>query len=557
MTASIQKTPVDVGTMPPESFQRALDASEFQSYETTVDGELQLQELNENGKLDEFIWRFVYTPIAVAQGSFLKGLSPFLKNEMRNRYAVMLAEPEHYRLDATVAERLAYWLSHELKQRGIRFEIDLTGEFSQNDMALTEDADRYASSAVSGTESVHPSIRTENYFNRWLWTNSADVRFEETYERFALDDNGDTSAQTRPIWGYGAYLFSGLQREESFGLSLEGGYRAYVNSFPDEMESRLRVKADGVASGKVFGRLLSVKVGGEYENKNYAAPALSGQATQDYEALQGDAGLSYQAGTLGVVVDTSYSRIHDVTAFDDNDSVKANATALLQTDIKSKAKMSLQAGLGAQFENSSSTLTGLSTAQGDAQGSVRFKCQISKSLQSETYVLGAYNYSDGSLIGWYPEAQDVNETLRFAPGTSGKLGLNGSFGISGYSRNLTFVGDDGVPMGKREQREFNTKMGIGVDYAPKDWLNFSAAGHRFTTDQSGFLPVDNVSYDVSAKGALRVTKSVSRRETWLSLNASREFENSHAEASSYEQGRTAVFLSLDSVFGGASLPRVD
>lgn len=527
----------------PAIWDQPLTASEFSSYETKVDGLLELSELQQNGKLDEFVSRFIATPESIALNSYVSAFSTSLKDELRSRFDAILKAPQASGFDETELDRVRYWSTHELEKRRVS-----VGEITK----LTYEGERY--SEVSGDSSLDTKtdqpaaevlvfVNTDHdVFNkRWGWFNYAGLGAAGTYGLYSFaTDGGAFEDSAQPDLQYSGRFYSTLKRGESAEFKLGGYYSGHTNPLPDNTDDKVSLEASAKGATLINDRHnLSGSISGNYENKTYAPPAVAGQTTRAYRDISGEAEGGYQLGQFGIIAQGKYSDTIDISAYEQKHTGTAGGSALFKFEPAKQTALTI--GLGGERDASESSLTNLSLVEANIQASSEFQWKLPKTVISQTYVRGARVLSSGDLSGWYWELQDTHETLQYSPGRF-TFSLTG--GMSFYDRELVYSGTEDASSETKSQQELSWYSYGSVQYTPADWIFFKGGGGYGDANQNGYVPVDGTRYGYGGETSLRLSNARAKISMWLKIEGGQEVASSRAQDASYDDTNTYATASL-------------
>lgn len=516
----------------PSADLRALTESDFTLYETTVNGTLELQELEENGKLEEFAWRFLSTPVSLAKSVYVGKLSQALVDALRDWMSGVDAST----LDAERGERLAYWLENDFEKRFFTTGFDFGGGYAGSSYELSEGDSSFSSRTGSSSGSASAFVKSDHPLGRWRWVNKISLKGQGAYSSYSFrSDESPPETEREPGLNYTASGYTELRQGENASLSLAGLYQGVAGPLPDALSSKREVSAAGDFGLKLNGRVVSGNALVVYDQFRYAPPAVADQVTRSSDTVYSDAETSYQSGKFGVVGSFHYTLEDSVTSYEELHEESGRLSAVAK--MEPTENLGLQAGFGGQRDVTDSSLTGLSTEEAEMQASTKLTWKVSPKFKTTTSFQGARIYSQGSLDGWYWSVPKAEQSVRYVPG---QVNFGVTVGVSGYDRALVYAEDGGL----RDQSELKTSVSADVEYAPRDWIMATGKGKWSVADQEGFVAVDERFYSFTGSAGMRVSSSSARRAAWLSLNGEYYAKSSQAEGASYQEDSAIVSLNL-------------
>lgn len=504
----------------------ALSLSDFGIYDTVRDNTLEWGELDQNGKFEEFVMRFIKTPIPVAREGYVGTFTQTLLDKIRERFVMLKSKPNENGLTKEDLATIDYWLEHNMKALTVLFGAS---EFINYDRS-EETTDSYGTVL---TETIDkPSLGFSDF-----------VRFQipvgklKWYTKFETETTGqnatytyeDQSTPAETLVYPSLYYFAGttswLESDEAHKLSVTGYYKGQTQPLPDRMEKGWKLGASGRYAWPVKGKPLSAYLSGSYVDTDYAPPLVEGLPTMDYRHASADGNIKYQWGTSGLVFNSTYYDIHSVTSYETMAAGKLNGQIIYNATIGKPEKRTLTAEIGAGGERYEydTSLTDLAAVEGNVQGSGKLMLKLpAANLTLTAYGQGAAVHSDGSLVGWYGALQDSKAEIQYdfvkkdGQGETRSLGSVAlSAGANYYERKLDYIGDETTPASPQEQRQITLKGGPRASYTPADWIKLETSVNVSHTDQQGFLPVDSFSGSGSLMASIRLSKREAPLSTWL------------------------------------------
>lgn len=533
----------------------ALTPSDYGIYDTVRDNTLEWGELTQSGKFDEFVMRFIKTPVTVARESYVGTFTQTLLDKMRERFVALKIKPDENGLGKDDVAAIDYWLEHDMKARRVIFNAT---EFFYYERA-EETTDSYG--AVLSETLDKPSFGVSDFvrfevpfgkFKKLKWFTKIATETTGQNGTYSYEEQANPAeSQVYQSLYYFTEATSWLETDEAHKISVTGYYKGQTEPMPDKLSRGWKLGANGRYAIPVGGKPLSASVSGSYVDMDYAAPLVAGLPTMDYRHASVDGKIQYQSKKSGVVFNATYYDIHSVTSYETMAAGKLNGQLIYNTTIGDPEKRTLTAEIGAGGERYeyATSLTDLAAVEGNVQGSGKLMLKLVPAHLSLTaYGQGAAIHSDGSLVGWYGALQDSQAEIQYdfvKKDSKRSLASVALYvGANYYERELDYVGDEATPASPQEQSQILFKAGPRASYTPADWIKLETSVNMSHTDQKGFLPVDSFSGSGGLMASVRLSKREAPLSTWLYTGVYHAPYSLVTEGLKYEKSDTEAWLNV-------------
>ena len=485
-----------------------LQKSDVRNFDTIPDDVLWLSELQDNGKLEEFIRRFLVTPGKESADFYIAAMDYSLWEELRKRLVQLSQNKDTFqRLAPEEQERIKGWLNHEFSDRRIG-----VGYFSFLSRSRTKRNVRQ--DFPGGTKQTSQIEQKQDSFGHGVTVSGnqlfRDWKFFETLKLTYNPAWGDTTNQTQLQSSLGsveresvrtrrrmdvqqiAPTFSMLRLGGRFQLGLKYELTEYENPLPDFLARKDLLNGSLFFQRPAENWPISFQSSVDMKREENSSSEIPGAQKRRSFTLPINSEFTYQMrDAWGLVVAHTYTRTDEEGYYSLRKSSANNISLLNQFATDKKGSVRFGAGGGwDQYDNERTDRREKMTGQGRSGhglGSLRWNF-LDGLLSTDTSLLGVGQYLEGSLTGWYP-SWELGQAVTLQPDS---LLLSASAGWSGYRRHLFYrnLPENDIPVseGEKYQRDDTLKATTEVNWTPLDILEMTGTAVYLQTWEGGFRP---------------------------------------------------------------------